>query len=121
MLLTDRIGETTVKGYLRQGVQKPYRTEDPGWELIPIGVLLAIHGLGARYLWNFSKSHRGLRMVVPIDKFTKWPEAAAVVKANKNSALKFIKDLVARFGVPNRIITDNGTQFTSNLFRGLPR
>ena len=47
MLLTDRIGETTVKGYLRQGVQKPYRTEDPGWELIPIGVLLAIHGLGA--------------------------------------------------------------------------
>jgi len=38
------------------------------------------------------------------------------VKANKNSALKFIKDLVARFGVPNRIITDNGILFTSKLF-----
>jgi transposase InsO family protein len=36
--------------------------------------------------------------------------------ANKGSVLKFIKDLVARFWVPNRIITDNGTQFTSNLF-----
>ena len=48
-------------------------------------------------------------MYVAIDKFTKWPEAAAVVKANKNSVLKFIKDMVARFGVPNRIITDNGT------------
>ena len=44
------------------------------------------------------------------------PEATAVVKANKNSALKFIKDLVARFCIPNWIITDNGTQFTSNLF-----
>ena len=55
-------------------------------------------------------------MVVPIDKFTKWPEATAVAKANKNSALKFIKDLVARFGILNQIITDNGTQFTSNLF-----
>ena len=48
-------------------------------------------------------------MYVAIDKFMKWPEATAVVKANKNLALKFIKDLVARFGIPNRIITDNGT------------
>ena len=55
-------------------------------------------------------------MYVVIDKFTKWPEATAAMKANKNSALKFIKDLVARIGVPNRIITDNRTQFTSNLF-----
>ena len=55
-------------------------------------------------------------MVVPIDKFTKWPEATTVVKADKNSALKFIKDLVARFGILNQIITDKGTQFTSNLF-----
>ncbi|XP_039805149.1 uncharacterized protein LOC120669468 [Panicum virgatum] len=43
-------------------------------------------------------------------------EAIAVVKTNKNSVLKFIKDLVPCFDVPNRIITDNGTQFTSNLF-----
>ena len=55
-------------------------------------------------------------LYVAIDKFTKWPKETTVVKANKNSALKFIKDLVARFGVPNRIITDNGTQFPSNLF-----
>ena len=55
-------------------------------------------------------------LYVAIDMFTKWPEATAVVKAIKNSVLKFIKDMVARFGVSNRIIIDNGTQFTSNLF-----
>ena len=33
------------------------------------------------------------------------------------SAGRFIKGLVTRFDVPNRIITDNDTQFTSNLFR----
>jgi transposase InsO family protein len=33
------------------------------------------------------------------------------------SAIKFICGLVCRFGVPNHIITDNGNQFTSGLFR----
>jgi transposase InsO family protein len=33
------------------------------------------------------------------------------------SAVKFIRGQVCRFGVPNRIITDNGRQFTSGLFR----
>jgi transposase InsO family protein len=33
------------------------------------------------------------------------------------SAVKFIRGLVCRFGAPNRIITDNGSQFTSGLFR----
>jgi transposase InsO family protein len=33
------------------------------------------------------------------------------------SAVKFIRGLVCRFCVRNRIITDNGSQFTSGLFR----
>jgi transposase InsO family protein len=33
------------------------------------------------------------------------------------STVKFIHGLVGRFGVPNRIITDNGSQFTSGLFQ----
>jgi transposase InsO family protein len=41
-----------------------------------------------------------------------------VVKINKQLAVKFIKSIVCRFGVPNRIITDNGFQFTSSTFQG---
>jgi hypothetical protein len=44
-----------------------------------------------------------------IDKFTKWPETTPVVKINKQSAVKFIKSIICRFRVPNRIITDNGS------------
>ena len=42
-------------------------------------------------------------------------EAARTIPAG--SAVKFIKGLVSRFGVPNHIITDNGSRFTSNLFK----
>ena len=55
-------------------------------------------------------------MYVAIDKFTKWPEVEAVRKVIAQSAVKFFKGLVCRFGVPNRVITDNSTQFTSHAF-----
>ena len=55
-------------------------------------------------------------MYVAIDKFTKWPKVEAVRKVTAQSAVKFFKGLVCRFGVPNRVITDNGTQFTSHTF-----
>jgi hypothetical protein len=46
------------------------------------------------------------------------PEATPVVKINKQSAVKFIKSIICRFWLPNRIITDNGSQFTSAVFQG---
>ena len=55
-------------------------------------------------------------MYVAIGKFTKWPEVEVVRKVTLQSAIKFLKGLVCRFGIPNRIITDNGTQFTSRTF-----
>jgi transposase InsO family protein len=56
-------------------------------------------------------------LYVTIDKFTKWVEVEPVCTIPARSAVKFIRGLVCRFGVPNRIITDNGSQFTSGLFR----
>jgi transposase InsO family protein len=67
----------------------------------------------------FPRAVRGYRFLyVAIDKFTKWPEATPVVTINKKSTMKFIKSIICRFGVPNRIITDNESQFTSGDFQG---
>jgi transposase-like protein len=55
-------------------------------------------------------------LYVAIDKFTKWPKVTPVVKINKQLAVKFIKSIIYRFQVPNRIITDNGSLFTSGTF-----
>jgi transposase InsO family protein len=75
------------------------------WGLDIMGVFLCAVG-GYRFLY------------VAIDKFTKCPEVTPVVKINKQSTVKFIKSIVYRFGVSNRIITDNRSQFTSGAFQG---
>jgi transposase InsO family protein len=41
-----------------------------------------------------------------------------VVKINKQPVVKFIKSIICRFGLPNRVITNNGSQFTSSAFEG---
>src|SRR5437016_2707218 len=56
-------------------------------------------------------------LFVTIDKFTKWIEAKPVTTIRAGKAKKFFQDIVVRFGVPNRIITDNGTQFTGSEFK----
>nr|CAH66815.1 OSIGBa0093K19.2 [Oryza sativa] len=84
-------------------------------QIIPLSWPFAVWGLDI--LGPFRRAPGGFEyLYVAIDKFTKWPEAYPVVKIDKYSALKFIRGITARFGVPNRIITDNGTQFTSELF-----
>jgi transposase-like protein len=73
---------------------------------------------GLDILGPFPKIIGGYRyMYITVDKFTKWLEATHVVKINKQSTVKFIKSIICRFGVSNRIITDNGSQFTSRVFQ----
>ena len=73
---------------------------------------------GVDILGPFPRAVGGYRFLyVAIDKFTKWPEVTTVVNITKKSAVAFLKSIVCRFGVPSRIIADNGTQFKSRLFQ----
>jgi hypothetical protein len=56
-------------------------------------------------------------MLVAVDKFTKWVEAAPITTQDSTAAINFIKSIVFHFGVPHNIITDNGTNFTSKEFK----
>jgi hypothetical protein len=53
-----------------------------------------------------------IRLLVVVDKFTKWIEAKPIIKPNSQEAVKFFPVIVYRFVVPNTIITNNGTNFT---------
>ena len=47
-------------------------------------------------------------LLVAVDKFTKWIEAKPIRKLDGATALRFVRNLVVRFGLPHSIITDNG-------------
>jgi hypothetical protein len=51
-----------------------------------------------------------------MDKFSKWIEARPISKIKSKQAVLFFTDIIHRFGVPNSIIIDNGTQFTGRKF-----
>jgi hypothetical protein len=51
-------------------------------------------------------------LLVAVDKFTNWVEAKPIRKLDGKTALKFVKDIVVRFGIPHSIITDNGTNLS---------
>jgi transposase InsO family protein len=55
-------------------------------------------------------------LLVAIDKFSKWVEVRPITNLKAEQAVTFFTDIVYRFGVPNSIITDNGSQFTGRKF-----
>jgi hypothetical protein len=56
------------------------------------------------------------RVLVAIDKFTKWIEVKSVTCPKADRVLNFLHELVHRYGLPNRIITDLGSNFNNHQF-----
>jgi hypothetical protein len=53
-------------------------------------------------------------MLVAIKKFTKWIEYKPITKLSADRVVSFICNILHRFGFPNAIITDLGSNFHSN-------
>jgi hypothetical protein len=65
-----------------------------------------------------SNMHRFI--LVAIDYFTKWVEAASYANVTKQVVVRFIRNqLICRYGVPSRIITDNGTNLNNKMMKEL--
>jgi IS30 family transposase len=55
-------------------------------------------------------------VLVAIDKFTKWIEYKPIATLTADQVVTFICDILHRFGFPNTIITDLGSNFHSHQF-----
>ena len=63
-------------------------------------------------------SHGYIWILVAIEYFTKWEEAIPLNKAIGGAVVNFIKEnIIVRFGVPYRIVSDNGTPFVNREVR----
>jgi transposase InsO family protein len=63
------------------------------------------------------KAPRGFtHLLVAINKFSKWVEVRPITNLRAEQAMTFFTDIIHRFGVPNSIITENGSQFTGRKF-----
>ena len=61
-----------------------------------------------------SNEHRFI--LVAIDYFTKWVEATSYSSVTRNVVIRFIKkEIICRYGLPRKIITDNSTNLNNKL------
>ncbi|XP_035900492.1 uncharacterized protein K02A2.6-like [Anopheles stephensi] len=51
-----------------------------------------------------------------VDSYSKWPEIIPTKHTTAQVTVKILRGLCARFGMPETIVSDNGTQFTSSEF-----
>jgi hypothetical protein len=59
-------------------------------------------------------------IVVFSDYFTKWPEAFAVTAVDaKKFAELFVEEIVCRYGAPETLLSDQGSQFRANLSKAI--
>ena len=67
------------------------------------------------------KASNGHRFIlVAIDYFTKWVEAASYANVTKQVVVRFIKNnIISHYGVPSKIITNNGTNMNNNMMKEL--
>ena len=57
-------------------------------------------------------------LLVAIDYFRKWVEAETFTSIKDKDAIQFLwKNIVYRFGIPQSIVIDNGTQFDSRVYK----
>lgn len=91
----------------------------PQTELHPIHSPCPFYQWGIDIVGPFPEAPGRFRfLVVAVDYFTKWVEAAPLTTITGRNILKFVwQNIVCRFGLPRIIISDNGKQFADNPFK----
>ncbi|XP_033756200.1 uncharacterized protein K02A2.6-like [Pecten maximus] len=55
--------------------------------------------------------YKGNHYLVSVDKYSKWPELAKLDNLSSSNTISYLKGQMSRYGIPDRVLTDNGPQF----------
>ena len=91
----------------------------PGGILNPLSSLWPFAQWGLDIVGPFSKAVENKKyLLVGTDYFTKWVKTEPLANIKDVDAKKFVwKNIITWFGVPHALISDNGLQFDSKMFR----
>ena len=88
--------------------------------LNPILVIELFAVWGIEFMGPFASSHGMKYILLAVDYMSKWVEVIAFVNNKVKSVTTFLKkNIFSRFGTPRDIISDGGSHFCNNLFKGL--
>ena len=81
--------------------------------------IVAVCSVGNRYRRSASTTPAQKKLLlVATDYFSKWIEADAFPSIKDKDVTRFIwKNIVCQFGIPRSIVSDNGPQFDSQIYR----
>lgn len=65
---------------------------------------------------DYAGPFEGHNFLVVVDAYSKWPEICIQTQTTAAATIAKLRELFSRFGSPETIVSDNGTQFTSHSF-----
>ena len=65
---------------------------------------------------DFAGLYLGKTFLVLVDTHSKWPEVITMSSTTSQSDIEVLCSLFSHYGLPKQIMSDNGTQFTSEEF-----
>ena len=65
---------------------------------------------------DYAGPYKGWMYLVVVDAYTKWPEVILKKNTESKSTINSLRTLFAQHGLPDQIVSDNGSNFTSEEF-----
>ena len=65
---------------------------------------------------DFAGPFKGRMFFILVDAHSKWPEVVEMKTATTEKTIEVMRTLFASYGIPDQVVSDNGTQFTSEEF-----
>ena len=65
---------------------------------------------------DFAGPFQGTMFLVAVDAFSKWPHVFIMQSTTVSKTIEALRQLFASYGLPEHIVSDNGSQFTSEEF-----
>uniref|UniRef100_A0A5S6QAX4 RNA-directed DNA polymerase n=1 Tax=Trichuris muris TaxID=70415 RepID=A0A5S6QAX4_TRIMR len=89
--------------------QAPSKTPVHPWE-IPRNPWSRLHV-------DFAGPFQGEQFLIVVDAYSKWLEVKRMTSATATNTIKVLRELFATHGLPDSIVSDNGSQFKSDEFQ----